>query len=105
MLSPVTPDWRPYGDLRLCFWKFLIVVVRTPMTFGKNAVFRLPVTPASLFMAFCASSLASLILPWRPYRVRTASLRRPKPTIRRPERRPWRSYCVLIATIVVLRAQ
>ncbi|KAH3830683.1 hypothetical protein DPMN_103929 [Dreissena polymorpha] len=55
--SPVTPDWRHHGDLRL----FLeISDCRSKDAndyFGKNAVFRLPVTPASWFMAFCASSL------------------------------------------------
>ncbi|KAH3775546.1 hypothetical protein DPMN_176953 [Dreissena polymorpha] len=50
--------------------------------FGKNAVFRPPVTPASWFYGVMRVLTASLIRPWQPYRVRTTSFRRPKPTIR-----------------------
>ena len=69
--TPVTPDWRPYGDLRLCFWKFLIVVERTPMTFSVKMLFF--AFPSHQRPGLWRSTRPHLIRPSRPYRVLMAT--------------------------------
>ncbi|KAH3719554.1 hypothetical protein DPMN_062391 [Dreissena polymorpha] len=97
--------WRPYGNLRLCFWKFLIVLGRTPMTFSvKILFFAFPSHQCSgLWRSACPHGVLNMSLATLPrlYCVLTAT----KANHTASEQRPLRTYCVLIVTIVVLRMQ